>query len=108
MIKKTLAALAASIAMAANAHFIDGNALLGYTQNGGAAQGTMAMVFVAGVVDTMQNDLVCVPPTVSIGQVTDIAKSYIIANPAERHRPAAFLVLRSIREVWPCRDKKSL
>lgn len=104
--KNIIAAAAATMAMAANAqHFIDGNSLLGYIQSSEAVQRTMAMGFVSGVVDTMQNDLVCVPPTVSIGQVTDLAKAHIIASPAERHQAAAFLVLRSVRNVWPCKAK---
>lgn len=105
MIKKTIAAAAAFIAMSAQAHFIDGNQLLTNIESQTPAERTFAIGFVTGVVDAAQNEIVCVPDRVTIKQVVDISKTLLQQNPSIRHKPAAYIVLKAISDVWPCKAK---
>lgn len=103
--KKIIAAAAAFITIGAHAHFIDGNQLMGNMESQTPAERTFAIGFVTGVVDAMQNEIVCVPDRVTIKQVVDISKSYLQQNPSIRHKPAAFIVVKSVSDVWPCKAK---
>lgn len=103
--KKIIAATAAFIAIGAHAHFIDGNQLMGNTESQTPAERTFAIGFVTGVVDAMQNEIVCVPDRVTVKQVVDISKAHLQQNPSIRHKPAAYIVLKAVSEVWPCKAK---
>lgn len=45
---------------------------------------------------------ICRPPAVTIEQLVDVLMSWLKANPAERHRPAATLAGIAFAEAWPC------
>ena len=45
---------------------------------------------------------ICRPPAVTIEQLVDVLTSWLKANPAERHRPAATLAGMAFAEAWPC------
>lgn len=103
--KKIITATAAFITISAQAHFIDGNQLLSNMESQIPAERTFAIGFVTGVVDAAQNEIVCVPDRVTIKQVVDISKTLLQQNPSIRHKPAAYIVLKAISDVWPCKAK---
>lgn len=103
--KRLIAAYAAFLTMGAQAHFIDGNQLLANIESQTPAERTFAIGFVTGVVDAAQNEIVCVPDRVTIKQVVDISKTLLQQNPSIRHKPAAYIVLKAISDVWPCKVK---
>lgn len=103
--KKLIAAYAAFLAMGAQAHFIDGNQLLANIESQTPAERTFAIGFVTGVVDAAQNEIVCVPDRVTIKQVVDISKAHLQQTPSIRHKPAAYIVLKAVSDVWPCKAK---
>ena len=103
--KKIIAAFTAFLAMGAQAHFIDGNQLLTNIESQTPAERTFAIGFVTGVVDAAQNEIVCVPDRVTIKQVVDISKAHLLQTPSIRHKPAAYIVLKAVSDVWPCKAK---
>jgi Rap1a immunity proteins len=44
----------------------------------------------------------CVPPTATLGQLSDIFCQYLGKIPAERHLPASGLVSKGMTEAFPC------
>ena len=103
--KYIIAAAAAFIAMSAQAHFIDGNQLLANIESQTPAERTFAIGFITGTVDAAQNEIVCVPNGVTIKQVVDISKALLQKNPSIRHKEAAYIVLKAVSDVWPCKAK---
>lgn len=93
----TLALLCGS----ARAEFIDGNKLLS-DMNGGHGFQMSALGYVMGVADALQNVTVCMPPSVTSGQVADMVRNYLINVPRERHHSGDIIVGRVLREAWPC------
>lgn len=65
------------------------------------------LAFVVGVVDmlTLSREIEgksdCTPATATAGQLRDVVLSFLQGNPAERHRPAALLVLAAMRKSYP-------
>lgn len=105
MKKALIVACVAFIAMGAQAHFIDGNQLFANIESQTPAERTFAIGFVTGVVDAAQNEIVCVPDRVTIRQIVDISKTHLQQNPSIRHKPAAYIVLKAVSDVWPCKTK---
>ena len=103
--KKLIAACATFLSMGAQAHFIDGNQLLSTIESQTLAERTFAIGFVTGVVNSTQNEFVCIPDRVTIKQVVDISKAHLQQNPSIRHKPAAYIVLKAVSDVWPCKAK---
>jgi hypothetical protein len=98
--KRALLCLAL-VAGSAHAEFIDGNKLLS-DMNGGHGFQMSALGYVMGVADALQNVTVCMPPSVTSGQVADMVRNYLINVPRERHHSGDILVGRVLREAWPC------
>lgn len=93
-----LAALAAGIA---HAEFKDGNKLL--TQiKGDAMDYVHANGYVIGVYDSLHSIVFCPPNNVTAGQVTDMVKNYLEANPDQRHLSADRHVAKVLGRAWPC------
>ena len=44
----------------------------------------------------------CIPKDVSIGQVAEVVKKYLVVHPEERHFQAPVIVLLSLAEAWTC------
>lgn len=99
--------LCASLALPAHAQMFNGNKLMdafnkSETSNidWGFARG-----YVAGVYDSNTGVGFCAPTTVSLGQVSDMAKKYLENNPAVRHLAADAIILYMLDKAWPCAKK---
>jgi len=65
-----------------------------------------AMGYIVGAADAYGGEAVCVPPTVTKGQLNDVVYRFLRINPQHRDLPADVLVLLSLREHWPCSKKE--
>jgi len=89
----------------ASAEFLTGNDLLSRMNSDEVVQRMFALGYVAGVSDAQQHVFSCPPAGVTNGQVRDVAKSYIEANPGIRHKSADMLVTDALKQVWPCANR---
>jgi len=98
--KKLILCLALT-AGCAHAEFKDGNKLLAQLR-GDATDYIHALGYITGVYDTLQHISHCPPPNVSAGQVGDMVKNYLEANPDTRHNTADRIVGLVLKNSWPC------
>jgi len=89
----------------AHAEFIDGNKLLA-DMNGSQMRQMAAVGYVMGVADALTNVTICMPPTVTAGQIHDMVKHHLEANPQTRHLSGDSLVSFVLTRVWPCRQQQ--
>ena len=101
--KKILAAFLFVPAMA-QAEFVTGNTLYKDMQ-GDAIDQMMALGYVLGAADSAINVTVCTPPGIKAGQVYDIIKNFLEANPAIRHYSADIIIKTRLEALWPCKDQ---
>ena len=89
-----------------------GNMLLDECKDEGSSQ-MFCMGFVAGVADLAQglqytkiltNQVICIEPAVTQGQLRLVVIKYLDAHPAELHYPANSLVFSALREAFPCSE----
>ena len=93
-----------TVSTAASADFYSGNDLLERMQD--PARAAIATGYVAGVSDMGAGEYHCAPGDVTLGQVRDIVRQYLINTPANRHMSAAVLVTVPLMNTWPCPKKK--
>ena len=93
-----------TVSTAASADFYSGNDLLERMQD--PARSSIAMGYVAGVVDMGSGEYHCAPPDATLGQIRDMVRNYLINTPANRHMSAAVLVTVPLMNTWPCTKKK--
>ncbi|WP_422057721.1 Rap1a/Tai family immunity protein [Sphingomonas sp.] len=97
----------------AKAEFYDGNRLYARctTEKGEVTfyqYQAACMGYIAGVADATgtfraaKGNAQCVPPNVTMQQITDVVVSYLRSNPGERHYAASTLVMLAIGKTWPC------
>jgi len=91
----------ALVAGAAHAEFLDGNKLLSDMKGSHGFQ-MSALGYVMGVADSIQSVTACVPPSVTSGQVLDMVRNYLEANPAIRHFTADVIVTDVLKRTFPC------
>jgi hypothetical protein len=91
----------ALVAGSAHAEFLDGNKLLS-DMKGSHGYQMSALGYVMGVADTLQGVTVCMPPSVLSGQVLDMVRNYLEANPAVRHFSADMIVSDVLKRSFPC------
>lgn len=98
-----LAALLAAC-IPAQASFKTGNQL--HAELMGTTMEKMLTVgYITGVADALENLTICLPPRITAGQVVDVSKQYLEANPAIRHLSADVLVAYVLSTTWPCAKK---
>lgn len=102
--KKLLAALC-FIPVMANAEFISGNDLYKDLRSESTVDKVYALGYIAGVSDAGQGGSHCIPTTVSLGQIQDMAINYLRKNPEIRNLSADVLLSMMLMERWPCKDK---
>lgn len=88
----------------AHAEFMTGNTLYRDMQSDVMDQ-MMALGYVLGAADAVINVTVCPPAGVKAGQVYDIIKNFLEANPSIRHYSADVIVKTRLEAVWPCKDQ---
>ena len=103
---KHLILVAAIACGSAHAEFYSGNDLL-EIMRGNEYQKLIALGYVSGVADALQNAVICIPATVTSGQVRDMVKANLEANPTSRHYSADSLISNHLAKVWPCAKKGS-
>jgi len=102
--KKLIATLLFAPCMA-SAEFLSGNDLLSRMNSEEVMQRMFALGYVAGVSDAQQHVFSCPPSGVTNGQVRDVVRSYLEANPSIRHKTADLLVTDALKQVWPCANR---
>jgi hypothetical protein len=104
--KHIITALALVASTTASAQFYSGNELLQRMDSDNAHNQMLAMGYVAGVVDMTRGDFHCAPANVTLGQVRDMVRNYLVNTPANRHMNGSVLVTLPLMNVWPCPAKK--
>ena len=104
--RKLLAAVLMVPAMS-NAEFVSGNDLLSKMNSSDYMDKTYALGYVLGAADAAQSIKVCIPNNagVNAGQVHDIVKQYLNANPSVRNYSADLIVTDALKRIWPCATK---
>lgn len=103
---KLIAATAvAALCTSAFAEFVTGNLLLQRMNSDSAADRTMALGYVAGVHDVTEGIVQCSGNNVTLGQVRDIAKQYLVNNPSVRDMSAHLMVGVALQQAFPCANK---
>ena len=101
--KRILIALA-MLSGAAHAEFWDGNKLHS-NFTGTQGEQLLALGYIMGVADTLQNVVFCPPTNVSAGQLRDMVSNYLANVPADRHLSAEGIVGKVLKSVWPCAQR---
>jgi len=104
--KKLLASLLFVPCMA-SAEFLSGNDLLARINSDEVLHRMFALGYVAGVSDAQQHVISCPSAGVTNGQVRDVVKSYLEANPGIRHKTADMLIADALKQVWPCANRNN-
>lgn len=101
---KKLATTLVGLTLCASAHaeFWSGNDVYHNLSDPDPFTRGMATGFVIGVFDVGQRAVWCAPDTVTVGQVRDMAKSYLNLTPDVRHRPAESILRDLFKAAWPC------
>ncbi|MSR12945.1 MAG: hypothetical protein EXR84_14405 [Gammaproteobacteria bacterium] len=113
MQKKIVAILLLSIAITAQAGFIDGNTLVKYMAQWeiAAAKNPSADFmsageyrgYLLGVVDLSDQILFCTPDNSNARQLGAVVAAYLKANPARWSEPAQKLVIAALAQSFPCK-----
>ena len=93
------------------AEFFTGNDLLTRLQSSSIVERSQALGYIQGVFDVYMHVTICPPQggtTVTAGQIQDMVRSYLEANPSIRHRNAEALINDSLKQFWPCRNRNGV
>lgn len=99
--------LAASIlaCTSANAQYVDGNSLHTDLSSEKSSLKMYALGYIVGVADvSIAAEVLCMPVDVTQGQLQDVVKNFMVANPQARNLPAYLLVQASLGKYWACPD----
>ena len=102
--KKLIASLLFVPCMA-NAEFMSGNNLYS-KMNGDFGDKMLALGFIQGVYDVYVSVTFCSPNNVTVGQVSDMVRSYFDNNPSIRHKTAESLINQALKQAWPCANNR--
>jgi hypothetical protein len=89
----------------AHAEFMTGNNLHAKI-NGDFGDKMLALGFIQGVFDVYVNVTICSPSNITVGQVSDMVRSYLDNNPSTRHKTAESLINQALKQVWPCANNR--
>jgi hypothetical protein len=103
-VKKLIAALL-FIPTMANAEFVSGNELYADLTSEHTASRMYALGYLAGVSDAGHSLTHCIPSTVNLGQIQDMAINYLRKNADIRNLSADVLIGIMLLERWPCKNK---
>ena len=88
------------------AQYQSGNELYADLTSSSPQSKMYALGYIVGVTDAVLNIVVCINPGVTQGQLQDVVKNYLFANPQNRDIPANYLVVAALGQHWPCKDRK--
>lgn len=103
MMRKLIAALLI-VPSIASAEFLSGNDLYHRLTSNDSGDKFYALGYIVGAYDMGVHVSFC-PRTeqgITAGQVQDIVRNYLAANPGFRQRSADWLVREALKQVWPC------
>lgn len=100
--KRILTIAIAALAFNAHAEFMSGNDLYERMTSDNTIRQSMALGYVIGAHDALREVTHCSPMDVTAGQVRDMVKAWLQANPAQRHISAASITSHVLKSVWPC------
>lgn len=106
--KKLIAILLFSPLMA-HAAFKTGNELYSDMTATDAFSRGLALGYVMAVADAARSVWFCPPADgggITAGQIFDMTKNYLAANPQVRNYPADVLMITLLRQNWPCATSK--
>lgn len=101
---KKLLALALLLPSLVFASFIDGNKLYKELTD----KNQIALWYIAGVVDTGDEVLFCIPANArlgQLGQLGDMVQKMLADEPGKRHLSADSLVIYTLGVAFPCKKK---
>ena len=61
-----------------------------------------ALGYIVGATDAYSGEALCIPPTVTKGQLSDVVHNFLLQKPAIRNLPADVLVLMALSQHWAC------
>ena len=102
---KKLFAAVLFIPMLAQAEFRTGNQLFSEIQSTGVVEQMISLGYIMGIADALRGINHCPPATVTAGQLRDMVKNYLDANPQFRHYTADTIVMAVLKQAWPCENK---
>ena len=106
--KKFIAGLVlSSLCVGAQAEFLNGNQLYQRILSTEVGDRFYALGYIVGAYDMGVHVFFC-PKTetgITAGQVFDIVKNYIAANPGLRQHSADRMVRDAFKQVWPCPNR---
>jgi len=104
---RKLIAIAALMCGTAHAEYFTGNDIQKWSEEttNNISWGMM-YGYIAGVADTGQSAVFCIPPTVRLQQIVDLVKNHVAGNPATRHISADITIINVLKQVWPCAEKR--
>jgi len=98
--KKLLLALAFVGSAHANV-YENGNTLLREIEDTNFGK-MYALGYIVGTADTYQGNALCIPDTVTKGQLLDVTHQFLRAKPQHRDLAADVLILLALGEHWAC------
>jgi hypothetical protein len=104
---KKLIAIAALVCGTAHAEYFTGNDIQRWSEEttNNISWGMM-YGYIAGVADTGQAAVFCIPQNVRLQQIVDLVKNHVAGNPATRHLSADNIIIYVLKQTWPCAEKK--
>lgn len=94
----------------ARAEFYTGNDLYNkQTDNESALNRMLALGYIMGVYDVGVRAIFCPgrESGITAGQLNDMVKNWMYANPQHRHQSAEKLVLDIFKQTWPCANRNN-
>jgi hypothetical protein len=79
----------------------DGNRLLNDIEGTSMAK-MYALGYIVGAADAYGGEALCIPQTVTKGQLNDVVHRFLRGTPQHRDLPADVLVLLALGEHWSC------
>lgn len=104
---KRLAAVMCFVPVMAQAEFLTGNELYQRLTSNDHGDRMYALGYVVGAYDIGVHVHFC-PRTeqgITAGQIQDIVRNHLAANPGQRHRFAEAMVRDALKEIWPCGNR---
>ena len=94
------------VSTSSSAAFRDGNKLLSEIRSSHLDDNVYAMGYIAGVTDAMHGIMHCAPGNVTLSQIIDMTKEYLVKNASIRNLAADVLVGTMLSVRWPCNTEK--
>lgn len=91
----------------ASAEFLTGNQLLQLMQSEERHERAAADGYLMGAHDVGRGIVHCTTTGVTLSQIRDMSRQFLIATPAVRHKSADSIVMYVLAEAFPCPKKQS-